>query len=48
MTSARLLHMCVGVGDLARAENFYREALGLEVLDRYMSPEGWHISFLRA
>lgn len=47
MTQARVLHMCVGVRDLARAEHFYREALGLEVLDRYTSPEGWHISFLK-
>lgn len=44
---ARILHMCVGVRDLARAEAFYRKALGLEVLDRYTSPEGWHISFLK-
>ncbi len=38
--TARFLHMCVGVRDLPRAEVFYREALGLEVLDRYKSPEG--------
>lgn len=47
MTGARILHMCVGVRDLAHAEKFYREALGLEVLDRYASPEGWHISYLK-
>ena len=45
--SARFLHMCVGVRDLARAESFYHAALGLEVIDRYTSPEGWSISFLK-
>lgn len=47
MTGARILHMCVGVHDLARAEAFYRDALGLAVIDRYTSPEGWSISYLK-
>jgi len=43
--AAKLLHMCVGVSDLVRSENFYRELLGLEVRDRYSS-DGWTVSFL--
>jgi lactoylglutathione lyase len=44
--TAKFLHMCVGVSDLARAEAFYRELLGVEVRDRYSST-GWTVSFLR-
>ena len=43
---AKLLHMCVGVSDLARSEQFYREALGVAVRDRYSSADGWTVSFL--
>jgi lactoylglutathione lyase len=44
---AKMLHACVGVSDLTRAETFYREALGVEVRDRYTSEAGWTVSFLK-
>jgi lactoylglutathione lyase len=43
----KMLHACVGVSDLERAEAFYRRALGVEVRDRYSSEAGWTVSFLK-
>lgn len=33
-------HLAIQCSDLARAERFYREVLGLEVLQRWPRPEG--------
>ena len=43
---AKMLHMCVGVTDMARSERFYKDVLDLDVRDRYANEAGWTISYL--
>lgn len=45
--ATKMLHTCIGVGDLAQSEAFYRRALGVTVRDRYSSDAGWTVSFLK-
>ena len=43
----KLLHTRMRVGDMDQTIAFYTEVLGLEVLERKVSPRGSHLAFLR-
>jgi lactoylglutathione lyase len=43
----KLLHTRMRVSDMDQTINFYTEVLGLEVLERKVSPRGSHLAFLK-
>jgi lactoylglutathione lyase len=43
----KLLHTRMRVSDMDQTVAFYTEVLGLEVLERKVSPRGSHLAFLR-
>lgn len=47
MKVTKLLHTRMRVGDIDKTIAFYRDVLGLEVLERKTSPRGSHLAFLR-
>ena len=47
MKVRKLLHTRLRVNDLERTVKFYQEALGLEVSNRFRSPRGAQLVFLR-
>ncbi len=47
MQVKRLLHTRMRVSDMDQTIRFYTEVLGLEVLDRKVSPRGSHLAFLK-
>lgn len=47
MKVTKLLHTRMRVSDMEQTIAFYREVLGLEVLERKTSPRGSHLAFLR-
>ena len=47
MRVKKLLHTRMRVNDMDRTINFYTNVLGLEVLERKVSPRGAHLAFLR-
>ena len=46
MRVKKLLHTRMRVSDMDETITFYRDVLGLEVLDRKTSPRGSHLAFL--
>lgn len=46
MRVKKLLHTRMRVSDMDRTIAFYRDVLGLEVLERHTSPRGSHLAFL--
>ena len=47
MKVTKLLHTRMRVSDMAQTIRFYTEVLGLEVLERKVSPRGSHLAFLK-
>jgi lactoylglutathione lyase len=47
MRVKKLLHTRMRVNDMDQTINFYTNVLGLEVLERKVSPRGSHLAFLR-
>ncbi len=47
MRVTKLLHTRMRVSDMAQTIRFYTEVLGLEVLERKVSPRGSHLAFLK-
>lgn len=47
MRVKKLLHTRMRVSDMDQTIAFYRDVLGLEVLERKTSPRGSHLAFLR-
>ena len=43
----KLLHTRMRVSDMDQTINFYTDVLGLEVLERKVSPRGSHLAFLK-
>ncbi len=48
MRARKLLHTRMRVDDLERTIAFYRDVLGLEVVERHESPRGSRLAFLKA
>ncbi len=48
MNVRKLLHSRMRVDDLERTIAFYRDVLGLEVVERHESPRGSRLAFLKA
>lgn len=48
MKVRKLLHTRMRVDDLERTIAFYRDVLGLEVVERHESPRGSRLAFLKA
>jgi len=48
MNVRKLLHTRMRVDDLERTIAFYRDVLGLEVVERHDSPRGSRLAFLKA
>jgi lactoylglutathione lyase len=48
MKVRKLLHTRMRVDDLERTVAFYRDVLGLEVVERHESPRGSRLAFLKA
>ena len=46
MIVKKLLHTRMRVSDMETTIAFYRDVLGLEVLERKVSPRGSHLAFL--
>lgn len=46
MQVKKLLHTRMRVSDMAQTLTFYREVLGLEVVEQKVSPRGSHLAFL--
>jgi lactoylglutathione lyase len=47
MKVKKLLHTRMRVSDMEQTIRFYTEVLGLEVLERKVSPRGSHLAFLK-
>ncbi len=47
MNVTKLLHTRMRVSDMEQTIRFYRDILGLEVLERKVSPRGSHLAFLK-
>ena len=47
MQVKKLLHTRMRVSDMDQTINFYTSVLGLEVLERKVSPRGSHLAFLK-
>ena len=47
MKVKKLLHTRLRVSDMDQTINFYTHVLGLEVLERKVSPRGSHLAFLK-
>ena len=47
MKVKKLLHTRMRVSDMDQTISFYTEVLGLEVLERKVSPRGSHLAFLK-
>jgi lactoylglutathione lyase len=47
MKVTKLLHTRMRVSDMEQTIRFYTEVLGLEVLERKVSPRGSHLAFLK-
>ncbi|WP_455245852.1 VOC family protein [Petrachloros mirabilis] len=47
MRVKKLLHTRMRVSDMDRTVSFYRDVLGLEVIERKTSPRGSHLAFLQ-
>ena len=47
MRVEKLLHTRMRVNDMDQTINFYTNVLGLEVLERKVSPRGSHLAFLK-
>ena len=47
MRVTKLLHTRMRVSDMDQTIRFYREVLGLEVMERKVSPRGSHLAFLK-
>lgn len=47
MKVTKLLHTRMRVSDMDQTVNFYTNVLGLEVLERKVSPRGSHLAFLK-
>ena len=47
MRIIKLLHTRMRVSDMDQTVNFYTNVLGLEVLERKVSPRGSHLAFLK-
>jgi len=47
MRVKKLLHTRMRVSDMDQTINFYTNVLGLEVLERQVSPRGSHLAFLK-
>ena len=47
MKITKLLHTRMRVSDMDQTINFYTNVLGLEVLERKISPRGSHLAFLK-
>ena len=47
MLVKKLLHTRMRVSDMEQTINFYTNVLGLEVLERKVSPRGSHLAFLK-
>ena len=47
MKVTKLLHTRMRVSDMEQTIAFYREVLGLEVIERKTSPRGSHLAFLK-
>jgi lactoylglutathione lyase len=47
MKVEKLLHTRMRVSDMEQTVNFYTNVLGLEVLERKVSPRGSHLAFLK-
>ena len=47
MRVKKLLHTRMRVSDMAQTIRFYTDVLGLEVLERKVSPRGSHLAFLK-
>ena len=47
MKVMKLLHTRMRVSDMDQTINFYTNVLGLEVLERKVSPRGSHLAFLK-
>jgi len=47
MRVTKLLHTRMRVSDMEQTINFYTNVLGLEVLERKVSPRGSHLAFLK-
>ena len=47
MKVIKLLHTRMRVSDMEQTIQFYTEVLGLEVLERKVSPRGSHLAFLK-
>jgi lactoylglutathione lyase len=47
MKVTKLLHTRMRVSDMEQTVNFYTNVLGLEVLERKVSPRGSHLAFLK-
>lgn len=47
MRVIKLLHTRMRVSDMDQTINFYTNVLGLEVLERKVSPRGSHLAFLK-
>ena len=48
MTVRKLLHTRMRVSDMDETIRFYTDVLGLDVLERKVSPRGSHLAFLKA
>jgi len=46
MQIKKLLHMRMRVSDMEQTLTFYRDVLGLEVVEQKVSPRGSHLAFL--
>ncbi len=47
MRVKKLLHTRMRVSDMDQTINFYTDVLGLEVMERKVSPRGSHLAFLK-
>lgn len=47
MRVKKLLHTRMRVSDMDRTIRFYQDVLGLEVMERKVSPRGSHLAFLK-
>ena len=47
MQVKKLLHTRMRVSDMEQTIQFYTDVLGLEVLERKVSPRGSHLAFLK-
>ena len=47
MRVKKLLHTRMRVSNMDQTIQFYREVLGLEVMERKVSPRGSHLAFLK-